>query len=92
MRVYEFLTFRCDGRYNGRIAGIAIGSLANFILTGERMAKLFTYTIKIDDGAAPNPFHGLCTLVICKPAIRRCAKAGDWVVGLNTVCNKIAVH
>jgi hypothetical protein len=45
---------------------------------------LFSYTIPIDDGAAPNPFGGVCTLTICKPAIRRKAAAGDWVVGLGS--------
>jgi hypothetical protein len=37
------------------------------------MTQLFTYTIPYDDGAAPNPFHGICTLAICKPSIRRVA-------------------
>ena len=46
--------------------------------------RLFTYTIRIDDGAAPNPFRGLCSLAICKPAIRRVAKVGDWVAGLGS--------
>jgi hypothetical protein len=35
------------------------------------MPRLFSYTVRVDDGAAPNPFRGLCTLAICKPAIRR---------------------
>jgi hypothetical protein len=48
------------------------------------MARLFTYTIKIDDGVAPNPFHNICTLAICKPAIRRSAACADWVVGLGS--------
>jgi len=48
------------------------------------MARLFTYTIPIDDGAAPNPFHGICTLAICKPAIRRTATLGDWIAGLGS--------
>lgn len=50
----------------------------------SEMARLFSYTIPFDDGAAPNPFHGMCTLVICKPAIRRVAKEGDWVAGLGS--------
>jgi hypothetical protein len=45
------------------------------------MPTLYSYCIPIDDGAAPNPYWGVCTLVICKPAIRRKAKVGDWVVG-----------
>jgi hypothetical protein len=43
------------------------------------MTRLFSYTIPVDDGAAPNPFRGMCTLAICKPTIRRVAKKGDWV-------------
>ena len=45
---------------------------------------LFSYTIPVDDGAAPNPFGGICTLTICKPAIRRKAAVGDWIVGLGS--------
>lgn len=48
------------------------------------MSRLFTYTIPIDDGAAPNPFQGMCSLAICKPGIRRVAKPGDWVAGLGS--------
>lgn len=48
------------------------------------MPRLFTYTVPFDDGAAPNPFNGLCTLAICKPAIRRVAKVGDWVAGFGS--------
>jgi len=46
--------------------------------------NLFTYTIPVDDGAAPNPFGGFCTLTICKPAIRRTAQAGDWIAGFGS--------
>jgi hypothetical protein len=46
--------------------------------------RLFTYTIPVDDGAAPNPFRGLCTLAICKPGIRSAASKGDWVAGLGS--------
>jgi len=48
------------------------------------MSTLFSYCIPYDDGAAPNPFWGLCTLAICKPAIRRKAEIGDWVVGTGS--------
>ena len=47
--------------------------------------RLFSYTIPIDDGAAPNPFGGLCTLTICKPAIRRVAIKDDWIAGLGSM-------
>ncbi|RZS93861.1 hypothetical protein [Aquimarina brevivitae] len=46
--------------------------------------RLFTYCIPVDDGAAPNPFFGVCTLAICKPRIRSVAEIGDWVVGLGS--------
>jgi len=49
-----------------------------------RMPRLFSYTIRIDDGAAPNPFRGMCSLAICKPMIRRVAKPGDWIAGLGS--------
>jgi hypothetical protein len=45
---------------------------------------LYSYCLRYDDGAAPNPYWGVCTLAICKPAIRRAAKKGDWVVGLGS--------
>lgn len=47
------------------------------------MTRLFSYTIPFDDGAAPNPFNGMCSLAICKPGIRRVAQVGDWVAGLG---------
>ena len=46
--------------------------------------KLYSYCLKHDRGAAPNPFWGVCTLVICKPVIRRTADVGDWVVGFGS--------
>jgi len=59
------------------------------------MNKIYSYVLRFDDGAAPNPFWGLCTLTICKPAIRRNAKIGDWVVGTgskNSKCNDGNFH
>lgn len=45
--------------------------------------RLFSYIVKHDTGFSPNLFHGCCTLACCKPAIRRTAKKGDWVIGLT---------
>jgi hypothetical protein len=45
--------------------------------------KAYLYILAADGGFAPNPFFGCCTLACCKPAIRRRAKAGDWIVGLT---------
>lgn len=44
---------------------------------------LYSYTVRVDDGAALNPYGGVCTFTICKPTIRRTAKVGDWIVGLG---------
>lgn len=51
--------------------------------------KLYSYCLRFDDGAAPNPYWEICTLAICKPAIRRTAIKGDWVVGLGSANSPI---
>ena len=58
---------------------------------------LFSYVVRVDYGSAPNPYHDLCTLVICKPVIRRTANKNDWIVGLGSkdsplgdISNKVA--
>lgn len=57
--------------------------------------KIYSYILRFDDGAAPNPFWDLCTLAICKPVIRRNADLGDWVIGTgskNARCNDGVIH
>ncbi len=49
-----------------------------------RPQRIYAYIITHDSGYAPNPFHGWCTLACCKPAIRRTARTGDWVVGITS--------
>jgi len=59
------------------------------------MSKIYSYVLRFDDGAAPNPFWGTCTLTICKPVIRRNANIGDWVIGTgskNAKCNDGNIH
>ena len=51
--------------------------------------RLYSYCLRYDGGSAPNPFWGICTLVICKPAIRRTAEIGDWIVGLGSANSPI---
>ena len=53
------------------------------------MTRLFSYVLRYDCGAAPNPFWGTCTLAICKPAIRRKAEVGNWVVGTGSMNSPI---
>ncbi len=48
------------------------------------MTTLFSYVVRTDGGSAPNPFWGVCTLVICKPQIRRAAGVGDWIAGTGS--------
>lgn len=50
-------------------------------LGAPTLPTLFSYVVRWDAGSAPNPFWGVCTLAICKPQIRRSARAGDWVIG-----------
>ena len=44
---------------------------------------LYSYIVAYDDGFAPNPFRGVCTLACCKPKIRKGAKKGDYIVGIG---------
>lgn len=46
----------------------------------------FSYKIEHDYGLAPNPFHGYCTLAVCKSQIRnnKQLKIGDWVIGAGS--------
>lgn len=46
--------------------------------------KLFSYIVAHDYGLAPNPFWGKLTLTVCKPAIRRTAEKGDWIIGTGS--------
>lgn len=46
--------------------------------------NIYAYIVPVDDGAAPNPYGGVCTLSICKPNLRNIAKQGDWIIGLNS--------
>ena len=49
--------------------------------------EILMYTVKYDDGFAPNPFHGVCPLATCKPDIRKVARLGDTVIGKAAVRN-----
>lgn len=48
------------------------------------MTHIYYHILRYDDGVAPCVDRGTLTLAICKPAIRRSAKAGDWVLGIST--------
>jgi hypothetical protein len=52
-----------------------------------KIMKIYSYIVRHDTGFAPNPFGGYCTLANCKPAIRRAASIGDWIVGLSRKAN-----
>lgn len=47
-------------------------------------AQIYRYIVRFDDGAAPRPFDGVCSLAICKPVIRKHAEVGDWVIGFRS--------
>lgn len=48
------------------------------------MVALFSYVVRHDDGAAPNPYWSVCSLAICKPKIRKKARLHDWIVGTGS--------
>ncbi|MGB8771903.1 MAG: hypothetical protein WCC92_19975 [Candidatus Korobacteraceae bacterium] len=51
--------------------------------------KLYSYVVQHDNGQAPNPYFGLCTLCLCKfrkslkkpRNVVELAKKGDWIFG-----------
>ncbi len=47
----------------------------------KRKPTLFSYILTNDNGFAPNPFGGICTLACSTPNIRRNANLGDWIIG-----------
>jgi hypothetical protein len=54
-----------------------------------RKIRHFSYVVEHDTGEAPNPYHGFCTLCLCKYRESRkkpsnvveLAEKGDWVIG-----------
>lgn len=62
--------------------------------------KLYSYVVDHDEGVAPNPDGGLCTLCRCKYRKRaegkrnivEMAKEGDWVIGTGGASKRSAGH
>src|SRR5580700_5277478 len=56
------------------------------------MRQLFSYVVDHDNGFAPNPFGGLCTLAKCKYGshgrrnVVELADVGDWIIGTGGTC------
>jgi len=46
-------------------------------------SRIFLYKMTVDNGGAPCVQDNLLSLAICKPAIRRTAKTGDWLLGIG---------
>jgi hypothetical protein len=53
------------------------------------MASLITYKIPHDYGYAPNPDGEICTLVGCKPQVRKSAQMGDWIAAFAGAPNSL---
>lgn len=49
------------------------------------MNQVYLYKVTVDDGVAPCPQDGLLTLAICKPAIRRTAMKGAYLIGVGSI-------
>lgn len=64
------------------------------------MPRFFSYVVDHDNGFAPNPFGGFCTLAKCKYRrkegqrrnIVELAEVGDWIVGTGGVKNVSSGH
>jgi hypothetical protein len=54
--------------------------------------KLYSYIIVRDNGTAPHPLHGFCTLAKCKPLIRQVAEPGDIIAGTGSKINGLGNH
>ena len=67
----DFMRLAREAGHDGWWKGIlfALRCLLDFLRTARR------------EHIRGHPFHGWCTLVCCKPAIRRKARPGDWIVG-----------
>jgi hypothetical protein len=44
-----------------------------------------SYIVAFDGGTAPNPYHDVCSLALCKPDIRRTSEVGDLIIGLTGI-------
>lgn len=58
--------------------------------------KLFSYVVDHDNGFAPNPYYGICTLAHCKwkgkNNVVELAEVGNWIVGTGGKGKKSAGH
>jgi len=58
----------------------------------HRNRRMFSYVLDHDNGFAPNPSRGICTLAKCKfgsaarPNIIELANVGDWIIGTGGAC------
>lgn len=50
----------------------------------EEDVTLYSYVLSTDTGFAPHIGNGVLSLAACKPAIRRNAEVGDWVIGTGS--------
>ncbi len=54
----------------------------------DRKPDFFSYIVASDNGFAPNPYGGICTLACSKPNIRHSANVGDWIIGTTPSPNQ----
>lgn len=55
----------------------------------DHVSTLYSYVLVTDSGLAPNPYHGYCTLAVCKPKIRAKAQVGDIVIGTGSAAHHV---
>ena len=54
----------------------------------EINSSIYAYKVRSDNGGAPCVQDGMLSLCICKPALRRVAQPGDWVIGVGALTVK----
>ena len=54
--------------------------------------RFFSYVVRWDHGFAPNPFYSVCSVATCKPAIRRVASVGDYILGTGSAERDLDGH
>ena len=74
----------CSREYHGKErANLLIEDIISETQPHKVTPRIYCYILAIDDGVAPCVDNGVLTLAICKPAIRRTAIEGDWIIGIS---------
>lgn len=60
--------------------------------TNAEGSRIHSYVVEHDQGFAPNPYWGWCSLANCKPDIRLGASIGDRIIGTGSTVDDLRGH